>query len=475
MHHRPHCAAERLEARSYLAGDLGFAFAVGSSGHDKVTDVALDPQGNVVIAGHFNKTVDFDPSSASQTKSSKGDFDCFVAKYTPAGALMWVKSFGGSGKDELEGLTVDSSGNVLATGFFRSSVDFDPGSATHSLSSSGGADGFILKLDSAGSFKWVEKIGGSSDSGGTNICTDRDGNVYSAGMFSGSIDINPGSATKTLKSAGAYDVFVSKLSSSGSYIFGKRLGGSGVDYMNGMAIGADEHVHLAGSFEGTVDFDPNDGTASLKSAGSSDVYIAELTSGGSFISARRAGGASADEAGDLAVDSSGSVYVTGNFKGAADFDPGSATATLTSAGDSDAFVLKLDSSANYQWAKRIGGSKRDRGTDIALDASANIYLTGHFAGSVDFDPGSDVQTLSSSGGTSDAFVAKFSSGGAFNWARRAGGAGDLDVGEAIVVNAGKNIYTIGVFNQSGDFDPASGSKTLTSKGEEDGFLLMLLA
>ena len=138
---------------------------------------------------------------------------------------------------------------------------------------------------------------------------------------------------------------------------------------------------------------------------------------GDFVWAKGMGGASYDLGTDVTVDSSGNVYTTGNFYGTVDFDPGMGVLYLTSVGDSDIFVSKLDSSGNLLWAKRMGGTNYDKGYSIAVDPSGNVYTTGGVYGTVDFDPGELSGFYLNSAGGSDIFVSKLNSSGNFVWAK----------------------------------------------------------
>ena len=160
----------------------------------------------------------------------------------------------------------------------------------------------------------------------------------------------------------------------------------------------------------------------------------------------------------VAVDGSGNVYTTGFFEGTADFDPENVTAgdTLVSAGGSDIFVSKLDSAGNFVWAKQMGGGDDDQGHGVAVDGSGNVYTTGHFRSTADFDPGTGVFDLMSSrpeaGPSLDLFVSKLDSAGNFVWARQMGGTGS-DQGEDVAVDDRGNVYTTGVVDRFlGPFD-----------------------
>ena len=178
------------------------------------------------------------------------------------------------------------------------------------------------------------------------------------------------------------------------------------------ALGLDSAGNLlaAGVFAGKVDFDPGPGTYSLASArnssgSSADVFVWKLDANGNFVWAKAMGGKGNEIAFDLAVDGAGSVYTTGYFGDRADFDPGKGTYTLSPAGSADIFVSKLDSNGNFVWAGAMGGATFDSGWAINLDAARNVFVTGTFTGSADFDPTSGTSTLTSAG-YRDIFVAK---------------------------------------------------------------------
>src|SRR5690606_1756907 len=105
------------------------------------------------------------------------------------------------------------------------------------------------------------------------------------------------------------------------------------------------------------------------------------------------GGTSFDVGNGIQVDAAGYVYTTGTFQGTGDFNPGSGVFNLVSAGGSDIFVQKMDSDGNFIWAKAMGGSGADTGFALAVDGSQNVYVTGSFLGTADFDPGPGTATL----------------------------------------------------------------------------------
>ena len=230
------CRTEPLEVRQLLTGDFVWVNAVGSTGSDQATDVTTDSAGNVYTTGTFSGTVDFDPGSGvTNLTSPSGTTGMFVTKVNSNGVLIWARGLlvgGGFGSVNPASIAVDSAGNVLTTGAFSATVDFDPGVGVTNISSSLDIDAFVSKLDSSGNFVWAKSVGGGGPSvqmdRGTGIAVDSTGNVYTAGFFTGTADFDPGSGTTQLVSAGLNDVFVWKLNSAGIFQWARRMGGEGV-------------------------------------------------------------------------------------------------------------------------------------------------------------------------------------------------------------------------------------------------------
>jgi putative cell wall-binding protein len=187
--------------------------------------------------------------------------------------------------------------------------------------------------------------------------------------------------------------------------------------------------------------------------------------------ARAFGGTGTDDSFGVAVDAAGNVHTTGSFEGTVDFDPGSGVSNLTSAGDTDVFVSKLDADGNLVWARAFGGANFDQGFGVAVDAAGNVHTTGRFAGTADFDPGSGVANLTSAG-IDDVFVSKLDSAGNLVWAHAFGGT-SFDEGRGVAVDAAGNVHTTGWFVGTADFDPGSGVANLTSAGSADVFVSKL--
>ena len=332
----------------------------------------------------------------------------------------WAVSMGGNYIDYGYSITTDDSGNVYTTGSFSGTVDFDPGAGTLNLTSAGSDDIFVQKLDPNGNLIWAKSMGGTYGDIGYSITTDDSGNVYTTGSFSGTVDFDPGAGILFLTSTGDLDIFIQKLDLNGNLLWAKSMGGTSNDQGNSITTDANGNVYTTGYFRGIVDFDPGAGTLNLTVVGADDIFIQKLDPNGNLLWAKIMGGFSFDYGYSIATDDSGNVYTTGYFRGIVDFDPGADTLNLTSAGSDDIFVQKLDPNGNLIWAKIMGGVNSEYGYSITTDDSGNVYTTGRFWGTADFDPGAGILNLTSAG-YSDIFIQKLDPNGNLIWGKSMGG------------------------------------------------------
>ena len=273
-------------------------------------------------------------------------------------------------------------------------------------------------------YGFAVRMGGDASDGANAIATDASGNVYTTGLFTGTVDFDPGAGVVELTSVdGSLDVFVQKLDSDGNLLWARAMGGTSTDRGLGIAVDADGNVYTTGYFTVSADFDPGPATVTIfGNAGSKDIFVSKLDANGNFVWAGAMGGTTTNDSGDaIAVDTSGNVYTTGRFLGTADFNPGAGTSNLVSIGSDSIFVSKLDSDGVFVWAKAMGGFENDQGAGIALDGPDNVYTTGYFGGTADFDPGEGTANLNVS--VNKIFVSKLDSAGAFVWGKAMGGLG----------------------------------------------------
>ena len=455
------------------AQEFLWARQMGGNSQDGGDSVAVDAAGNVYIVGHFNFTSDFDPGPGSYYLSSAGSNDVFISKLDSTGTFVWARRLGGPGEDFGFNVALDAAGNIYTVGRFTGSVDFDPGAETYNLTAAGEHDAFISKLDSAGNFVWARQLGGTGDDVGTGVALDADGNVYTTGFFNGAVDFDPGPGIYNLISAGDRDIFISKLDSEGHFVWARQMGGISSDSAAGVDVDVAGNVYTVGQFIDTSDFDPGPGTCNLTAVGGlySDVFVSKLDSAGNFVWAGQLGGDAVDDGRSVAVDVVGNVYTTGDFRWTADFDPGPGIYNLTAQG-SDTFISKLDSAGDFVWARQVGGpSAGVEGNDVGVDTAGNVYTTGYFTFKADFDPGPGIYDLSAAGNF-DIFISKLDSAGSFVRAWQMGGP-DYEYGSSLALDIEGNVYTVGFFVGTVDFDPGPGTYNLSSAGSSDVFITKL--
>jgi Secretion system C-terminal sorting domain/Beta-propeller repeat len=388
------------------SGNLLWVKSIGGTGSDIGNGIAVDAAGNIFITGGFNNTADFDPSTGTVNLTSAGTNDIFIVRLDASGNYVWAKTIGGTSADFANGIVLDAASNIYITGGFANTTDFDPGAGTANLTSVGGNEIFIAKFNASGSYIWAKAMGSTFNDIGYGITLDASGNIYTTGYFSNTADFDPSAGTANLTSAGGTDIFITKLDASGNYLWAKGMGGTGADFGYGITTDASGNIYATGSFSSAADFDPSASTANLTSVGNTDIFIAKLDASGNYLWAKGMGGTSADIGYGITSDASGSIYATGSFSGTADFDPNASTANVTSGGGTDIFIAKLDASGNYLWGKGIGGTSNDIGHSIHLDASNNIYTSGRFAATVDFDPSTGTANLAAVG-IADIYTAKY--------------------------------------------------------------------
>jgi hypothetical protein len=244
---------------------------------------------------------------------------------------------------------------------------------------------------------------------------------------------------------------------------------AGLGEETGKSVALDQlgNVYTLGHFNSTTDFDPGVGVFNMTSSGSNDIYILKLDADGVFIWAKKIGGAQNENATAIAVSSIGDIYIAGGFGGTVDFDPGVSTFNITEFGGDDIFVLKLDNSGNFIWAKQLGGIDGDFLSAMTIDNNGNVYTTGGISNTADFDPSAMVYNITplSSG---DGFISKLDITGSFVWAKQIRGNTSLDYafGYAITVDQTGNVYSSGSFGGTCDFDPSVSNTLVTATGSD---------
>lgn len=367
------------------AQNLLWVKKVGTASEDIAYAMTLDPEGNVICAGNYWGTADFDPGAGvfnlGQTGSSNRDI--FIAKYDNSGVFIWAKKIGAFGPDHAHGITTDTSGNIYTTGFFNSNnCDFDPGMGTYTMSTNGGTNGdiFISKLDKDGNFLWARRIGGTTNDFAYSISVDENQNSYITGSFSGTWDFDPTAGVYNLTANGT-DIFVLKLDINGNFIWAVNIDVGITDAAKGVKVDGLNNVYITGQIN--------------ISSGVNHAYVAKISSAGNIIWERQTEGTNSAVGQYITVDKTGNVYSTGYFNGVGDFDPDiTSTYTLSAGVYNSPYVWKLDSTGKFIWVKNFANTTAYP-TSITLDRFGNVYSSGYFNGTIDMDPSSQIKNLSS--------------------------------------------------------------------------------
>jgi len=326
-------------------------------------------------------------------------------------------------------------------------------------------------------WEWSKRIGGANEDEPLSITTDGQGNIYTVGIFSGLVDFDPGPGIATLLSAGATDVYISKLDISGNYVWAKRVGGSTADFASVIALDDSGNIYIKGLFSGTADFDPSGAFYNVTAISAYCTFIAKMDSACNLLwvdqfDASFNGGSNRS----MIVHPNGSIYLTGEFTGSVDFDPGTGVVILNSAGTADdIFFAKYSNLGSLEWVKQLGSTSEESGVAIAPNASFNgaVFLAGDFFNTLDLNPFASTFNVTSAGQT-DIFISSYNNLGVFIWGKRIGGT-NYDVVTSMVVDSVSNaIYLTGYFSGTCDFNPdATVTYNLTAAGSADIFVLKL--
>lgn len=387
-------------------GNFLWVKTFGGVDFDWVSDMHFDSQANIVLAGYFSLTVDFNPGAGVASGTSNvGSSDIFILKLTSSGIFNYVKTIGGTSPDISYSLEIDDLDNIYVTGKSFGTVDFDPGVGVNNLTAKGV---YVLKLNSLGVFIWAK-------------CFENQGN------------------------------------SNGYYDFGYSI-----------CVDINYNVHIVGEFAYNVDFNPGAGTyilASLANAGDPDINIfyAKLDINGGFVSAHQLNGRNPY----MEIDDFDNLYLTGNYiASTTDFDPSAGTVTL--GGPSTQFIRKTDGNSNLIWVINTGGSGIGNGNQtkpLALDNFNNIYFSSYFQNTIDLDPSAVVNNITSLGlsGNKNIFISKFNTLGNFIYGLSYGSVASNNQLNSIVIDNNNAIISSGLYapSQLCDFDPSSSLFELT--------------
>ncbi|BCY29647.1 hypothetical protein KK2020170_25150 [Flavobacterium okayamense] len=417
------------------AGNFINGISIGGPGNDVGSSILIDNNGYTTVAGVFEQIIDLDPSAA-QNGHAVYNFgtskDFFIVKYDDL-AYAFSKAIGGAGDDIVNAMDVDSNNNLILTGIYRGTVDFNPNiSVNNSLTTTSGGEAYVLKLDTNLDYVWAKSFVTTDTNGnmGTSIKVDSTDNIIVAGTFKGASDFDPNAGVQSVSAQTSFSAgFIVKLSSVGNYIWkatlnttdnnisGNIYASTQETFLREIAIDVNDNVVAIGTFRGrVVDFDPNSGTVNINSdmhiqSGSPTIYtykntgyLWKLSSTGSYVWAGAIRTNSSYVSGGdihpfaLVFDNNNDFYFSGHFRQNIDLNPASGYTWLTSNGNNDVFIGKFSGSTNdLIWARSYGGANNVYTNDMKISAG-KLLLFGSFAATVDFDPNSGTQNATSQGG-----------------------------------------------------------------------------
>ncbi|MBK7964976.1 MAG: T9SS type A sorting domain-containing protein [Bacteroidetes bacterium] len=333
-------------------GNFLWAKQFGGANSDFPTMLRQDVSGNLIVSGSFRDSMDVDPSPNVQYLRSNGGVDGFLLKVNNQGNYVWAKKIGASAGDAVNGVDVDNSGNVYACGTFVGTVDFDPGANVVNQTAPSSTQGsFILKWDAAGNYIFVKPILSTNSSGNvsaTYLNLDASGNVFVIGDFSRQIDFNPDlAAVDTLTSvSNSQDIFLTKLSSTGTYLWTRTFGNNNIDFATGIVNDVQGNVYFKGTFTGIVDINPHPVDSFMLNSsggiGNRSDYICAMSSTGGFAWGTKVFGFVNGYRGPTLDMYQDKFYHAGQFTGTGDFDPGPGVYNLSGVpGTGTAFFVQL--------------------------------------------------------------------------------------------------------------------------------------
>ncbi|MDP4266381.1 MAG: T9SS type A sorting domain-containing protein [Bacteroidota bacterium] len=425
----------------------------GGFDKDEAKAVTTDKSGNVLVTGYFRSS---NITFGLTTLNQNGNDDIFLVKYNSKGNVLWAKSAGGKNDDEAYAIATDNQGYTYVAGAFKSSsLSF----GTWNLNTKGSYDMFIAKYDQNGNVIWAKSFGGPGDEQINTITTDSLNNIYIGGTFnSSSLTIG----ATTFNNKGGNDIILIKLDYKGNILNSKAFGGNNDDNLNNIKVSADNKIFLTGNFKSDTLFFDN---ISLLNHGNNDAFITKLNDKLSSIWAKSFGGIADEYSNALNIDKDGNLVITGSFVSSSLVIGND---MLNKQGSYDIFVSKIDSSGKFIWSKSAGGEGTDIATGITSDINNNIYISGYYTSSIIyFDSISKVNSGSLS---SDGLIAKFDSKGKVIWMKTLGGTSNDYAYDISVNNTGDKMYITGSFSSN---DIYFGNINLINNGNLDTYIAKL--
>lgn len=381
-------------------GQLEWVRILGGAYGESAYDIAIDSSDSIYITGIFSGEVDFDPMEGTDLHVSNAWYDIFLLKLNGDGTKVWANTWGGGGQDVSYRICFDpTAGCIIVTGGFSNTVDFDPGPGEILITSTGTTDAFYSKFDLNGNLlksgTWNINPLAVLDPGEilTAIGCDTMSNIYLAGRFQSTTDLNPGPDVNEHISNGLSDAYLMKLDQDGNYIWSKSFGGQFNDSVEDLAVDSSGNVYAAGNYLGPIDFAQGSGGGSeYSSSGETDVFLTRFDPDGNIKWVKTWGGASSDTVSRIKCDASGNIYALSGLKSTVHFNPSQGQEIIPlHDGYDNIYVCKFNPQGNliriYSWCNGTQYYSQGKvyGLGLDIDAMSNISISGAFKDNLDFD------------------------------------------------------------------------------------------
>lgn len=387
-------------AKYNSSAQLLWVKSMGGMNHEGGSDIALDHDGNIYIAGEFGGTVDFDPGPSIFNYTAITLGDQFLVKLDPDGNFVWAKHFGYSGSHNTTILAISSSDQVIIGGTFRDSGDFDPSSAVVTLTANGEADVFILALDLDGNFSWARSYGGAEREAINDIEIDNQNNILITGEYLDSVDFDPGPGAQFAFAKGGRDVYLLKLNQGGNFEKVFTTGSTGYDSGETMEWDGDGNLLFFGEFSKTIDIDPGSGITEIKNR---NAFLAKLDPDWNLLWVKTFAGEFGYQP-PIRLDSLQNIYIL-TYSNSIAVDPAKPNAYLHSGDEDDVFLLKLSPEGNFVWVNQFHGNSYSYARDLVVQGH-DLYCAGYFESNLDIDPSLEIELLQSVNDEADMFIMK---------------------------------------------------------------------
>lgn len=404
---------------------------------DEGMDISIDDNGNTYTTGYFSATASF----GNNDLVSAGVTDIFLTKLNPSGVYQWAIRAGGSGSERALCIKTDGQGNSYITGFYYQTASFE----NQSITSSGAQDVFIAKYNNSGVLQWVKTAGGVNADIGNGITIDDDGNVFVTGEFSGTATFGGFSLTSQDNSV---DIFTVKLDNDGNFLWARKGSAPYIDRGIDLACDLDGNVYVTGQFSDTITFEQTHNNNMFNA-----IFIIKYDGDGNEQWFRRIGGGAVNVVRGIVAYQNSHVYITGDFEGTAVFF-GPPNTNLSHTYDKRIFIAKYGTEGTLSWASAASSESELHSKNIAVDGSGNPYIVGNYRCKLSSYADEYGQGIFNSVGFSEVFVAKYNSGGAWQFSRTLGSRQN-DFGNGITVNSSNQMHITGSYSDQLFFTSAN--------------------